>query len=91
MFYDGVVKPAKDLKIGEPKLPRLRRPPKRLDDGSCPHEFTSPLSFYRKLYFEADLQDRFDQQQVLPIVLAVESLVLKAAKGEDFRSSLEKV
>ena len=97
LFYDGVVKSAKDLKIGEPKLPRLRRPPKRLDDRSCPHEFTSPLIFYRKLYFEAcdlmiqELQDRFDEQQVLPIVLAVESLVIKAANGEDFRSSLERV
>ena len=60
-------------------------------------KFTSPLSFYRKLYFEAcdvmiqELQDRFDEQQVLHIVLAVVSLVLKAVNGEDFQSSLEKV
>ena len=58
---------------------------------------SSHQCFYHKLYFEAcdlmiqELQDRFYKQQVLPIVLAVELLVIKAANGEDFQSSLEKV
>ena len=38
-----------------------------------------------------ELQDRFDEQQVLPSVLAIESVILEAANGEIFPSSLEKL
>lgn len=38
-----------------------------------------------------ELQDRFDDQQVLPPVLALESLIIKAANGEDFSDVLDKV
>ena len=36
-----------------------------------------------------ELQDRFDQQEILPPVVALESVAIKAANGEDFTDSLE--
>ena len=52
-FYDDVVAMAEDLNIGEPVLPRQRRPPARIDSGSEPHRFSSPREYYRRLYYEA--------------------------------------
>ena len=36
-----------------------------------------------------ELQDRFDQQEILPPVVALESVAITAANGEDFTDSLE--
>jgi hypothetical protein len=68
-FYDGVLEMATDLSVNSPRLPRYRRAPSRLDDGCPPHQFSSPRSYFRSIYFEAcdlllrKLEDRFDQQQ----------------------------
>ena len=51
-FYDDVEE-AQQLAIGEPQLPRYRRPAARIDSGSHPHCFSSPRDYYRHLYFEA--------------------------------------
>ena len=51
-IYNSVVETAKHLVIGEPQLPRNRRPPARIDAGSHPHRFSSP-DYYRQLYFQA--------------------------------------
>ena len=37
-----------------------------------------------------ELQDRFDEQHVLPPVLALESVIVEAANGEIFQSFLVK-
>ena len=82
-FYDDVTKLATNLEIGQPQLPRQRRPPKRTDSGSSPHQFSSPKEYYCRLYFEScdlmvqELQDRFDQQEILPPVVALESVALR--------------
>ena len=52
-FYNDVVEEAQQLAIGEPQLPRYRRPAARIDSGSHPHCFSSPRDYYRHLYFEA--------------------------------------
>ena len=64
------------LGIGEPILPRFRRPPSKFG-GSNQHEFGNP-SAYRKQYFEAldlliqELSDHFQQKDVMQPVLTIE-------------------
>ena len=87
-FYDSVVEEAKELKIGEPKLPRYRKAPARLDDGSQPHRYSTPRDYFRQHYHEAcdilirELEDRFEQKELMKPVLLLESLLLKAANGD---------
>lgn len=86
---------AEDIEIDQPQLPRYRRAPRRTDDGCNPHQFSSPKEYYRHLYFEAcdllgqGLKDRFDQQEILPPVIALESVILKAANGKPFDDALK--
>ena len=42
--YDGTIKEASNLSIGQPKLPRYKRALARKDDGAHPHHFSSPES-----------------------------------------------
>ena len=94
-FYDDVVKCGEDLNIDSPRLPRYRRAPPRLDDGSLPHQFSTPKEYFRQQYFQTcdlllqELENRFDQS--LHPVLALESLLLKAANGQCFEEQLQTV
>ena len=69
LFYSLVVTKAKKY-TDDPVLPRYRRPPRHLDDGSAPHVFTSPKDYYRAKYFEAldfvenEVNRRFDQSSL---------------------------
>ena len=69
--YDGIVNTARDLNVFSSQLPRYRRAPVRIDDGTS-HLFANPRDYYRSLYFEAcdlllrELEDRFDQKELLP-------------------------
>ena len=80
-----------------PELPRYRRPPAQIDDGSKPHHFSTPQEYYRQIYYQVcdlllqELADRFDQSEFLPEVLGLESLLLKAANGGNCESELESV
>ena len=77
--YDKAVHNAESLQIGSPVLPRCKRLPKRLDQGTKPHEFEAPRDYFRQQYFEAcdlllgGLDDRFDQKSVLSSVMALEN------------------
>ena len=79
-FFEVTVTKVQDLQIGMPELPRYRRPPARIDDGSRPHQFSTPQEYYRQTYYQAcdlllqELADRFDQSEFLPEVLGLESL-----------------
>ena len=53
LVYDDVVKTAEELKIGQSQLPRYRRLPATLEDGSHPHCSAFPRDYYRQVYFEA--------------------------------------
>ena len=96
-YNNTAVAKAQDLRIGMPELPRYRRPPARIDDGSQPHQFSTPQGYYRQIYYQAcdlllqELADRFDQSEFLPEVLGLESLLLKAANGGNCESELESV
>ena len=91
VFYDSVLKGAKELEIGEPVLPRYRKAPQRYDDGAPHVQFSDPRSFYRQkyMYFEAcdlliqELHDRFGQREVMKPIVTLESLLLKSANGEE--------
>ena len=97
LFYDGVIRVAENLEIGQPLLPRYRRPPARLDSGSRPHCFATPKEYYRHLYLQAcdllqnELKERFDQKENLAPVLALESLLIKAGNGENYEDVLQAV
>lgn len=94
-FYDDVVITAQKLKIGEPQLPRYRRVPRRLDDGSQPHRYSTPKEYFRHQFFEAcdllisELDQRFDQQQLLSPVLTLENLLLEASNGHSYQNHLD--
>ena len=52
-FFSKVRKDASEL-CEEPVLPRVRRPPKRIDDGAAQHVFPSINEYFRKEYYEAN-------------------------------------
>lgn len=91
-IYNKTVEEAKQLKIGEPKLPRQRRAPKRLEQSE-PHLFNTPRLFFRQIYFEScdllisELQSRFEQPSVEP-VLAIERLIMKGANQENIENEI---
>ena len=89
-----MVEEAKQLKIDEPKLPRYRKAPARLDDGSQPHRYSTPRVYFRQQYHEAcdmlirELEGRFEQKELLNPVLLLESLLPKAANGDQCSKEL---
>ena len=50
-FYALVVAEAQP-QTEDPTVPRYRQPPKRLDQGAAPHQFSSAEEYYRSLYFQ---------------------------------------
>lgn len=86
-FYEDVLESSKDL-TAPPCLPRYRCPPRRLDEASSTsHEFTSTESYFRQQYYEVldllvnELKRRFHQKRGMPVVVAIEKLLLDAANG----------
>ena len=69
-FYSSVVLKAKKY-TDDLVLPRYRRSPRDLDDGSAPHSFASPKDYFRAKYFEAlhfvenEISRRFDQSSIM--------------------------
>nr|CAH7739888.1 unnamed protein product [Callosobruchus chinensis] len=52
-IWKSTVDLAHILKLDEPKTPKIRMRPKRIDESSSePHQFSSPADYYRKMYFE---------------------------------------
>ncbi len=99
--YDGFKKSvtlkATHLAVGEPKLPRRRKIPKRYDSGSHIGDYhTTPESYYKELHFEAlDLiinciESRFDQPG-FRIYQSIELLIVKSCKKEDTTAELDEV
>ena len=77
--------------IEEPDLPRTRKAPRRLDDGSADSSFFSETAedWYRAAYFEAldlvieAIKDHFDQPGYA-VYHNLEELLVKGAAGEEF-------
>lgn len=54
LFWTKVTRMAETLQVSEPRLPRHKKVPRRLDDGDADTNFpTSPEDHYRRIYFEA--------------------------------------
>ena len=73
-FYEKLVSTARKHSIGEPELPRQRRRPVHYENSSNTHVFTTPVSYYRKIFFEAcdllhgELEQRFSSQHITSII-----------------------
>ena len=84
-FFVQTVELSKDL-TEPPVLPRPRRLPKRIDDGSKEHQFTSVDDYYRKQYYKViDLMkgelDRRFQHPAFEIMREIENLLVKSCNG----------
>lgn len=85
-FFENVKSQASDL-CEHPVLPRIRRPPRRVDDGASPHVFPSVEEYYRREYFEAidiikgELERRFAQENFL-FARQTEELLLSSANAK---------
>ena len=70
----------------EPVLPRQRKLPRRIDDGSPSYHPSTPSEMYQQKYFEAldvvceEINRRFDQKD-LKVVIDTECLLLDSANG----------
>ena len=91
-FYDSVVMKATQVYCDPPVLPRRRQIPRRLDDGTPQHSFSSVEEYYRKQYYEAidnvkgDLHRRF-QQDNFSFVRSIETLLTDSANGKSISIS----
>ena len=93
-FWKRTTITAEELQLSDPIVPRLRRPPRRLDRGSSPSTFSSPMDYFRKIYFEfleGEIK-RFDQKSFYLYLRA--KLVLKAAStgkilGDNLRETYQ--
>lgn len=89
-FWQRVLTSSDGLGVEKPTLPRRRKTPRRLDDGSDPSFPTTVEEHYRILYFEAlDLiTNRFDQPGYKTYG-KVQALLLKAAASEPYEEELQ--
>ena len=83
-FYERVQDTCKKLVGAEPRLPRYRVPPRRLDSGNAAHRYADPQAYYRRAYREAfdlvmnEMQRRFDQD-TLQVPRNIEKTLIEAA------------
>ena len=68
-------------------MPRIRRPPRQIDDGAPQHVFASVEEYYKREYFEAidiingELERRFLQES-FSFVGEIEKLLLDSANAK---------
>ena len=85
-FYSKVVEGSKDL-TSEPTLPRYKRPPRRIDEGEAPVQFSDAEMYFRQQYFETldllinELKQRFQQRRGLPVMAVLEKVLMDYANG----------
>lgn len=91
IFYDSLIEEARD-KTEEPKLPRQRRIPRRIDDGVCNYQHGTAKDYYRQQYFEVldillgEIEKRLNQTS-LGILKDIEDVLLSASNGMYQRES----
>ncbi len=94
MFWSNILLRQQKLEVGDPVLPRKRRPPAKLSLGSAtPYCPSTPKEYYRQQYYEAFdfitsfITNRFDQIG-MKTISALKDLV-KSARKESFETELE--
>ena len=50
-FWDNAMSKAV-LQLSDPTVPRVDRPPRQTDLGSCSSTFLTPKDYFRKIYFD---------------------------------------
>ena len=93
MFWERCLKEAPRSSVNDPKLPRTKKAPKKIEEciggRSAPEYHNDEVSYYRQIYFDAldyiinSIKDRFEQPEY-QIYVNLENLLLKAAYEEDF-------
>ena len=85
-FYDHTVEESGTL-TEEPKLPRIRKPPRRIDHGSSPYTYACAKDMYRHAYYESldlvseEVERRFQQSDIITIK-EIELILLSASNGD---------
>ena len=95
-FYDVILVKTKELEsLSDPVLPRKRRAPSRYEVGTGkPLYPNTALDFYRSIFYEAldtiisAIKERFNQPAFI-VYQNLESLLVKASKGEDVAKELD--
>ena len=90
LFYSKILKIAQDNPVvGDPKLPRKRKVPRKIDHGRAAAEHhTDPETFYRQIYYEtvdlitSRIKDCFDQED-FKIYVACEQLIINSLNDND--------
>ena len=98
LFWERVCKRKDELNVNDPKLPRKRRLPRRLDDGSAEtHNFPSTaIDHYFQIYFQAFdatmncIKERFDQSDFRKYIV-LQEMSLKAIKDQPWENELREV
>ena len=87
-FYGWAIEESKSF-TEEPKLPRKRKLPRRLDNGSsAAHQHSSPKEMDHQIYYEAidtvseEVKRRFDQSHIC-LIRDLENLLLSCANNQD--------
>ena len=94
LFWQKTTTSAEGLHVEKPTLPRRRKVPRRLDDGSAASFHVTVEEHYRVAYFEAlDLivlciEDHFNQPGY-KTYCKVQTLLLKAAASEPYENELQ--
>ena len=97
LFWKKLACMKESLDVDDPQLPRKRKVPARLAQGTGPaYHPESPEKEFRRFYFEAidlavqSIKSRFEQKG-FKMFSRVEQLLLKAAAGDDFSAELRNV
>ena len=95
LLWDRVVQLAHKLEVDSPTLPRHRKKPKRYGEDHT-HFPDSAKEYYRQSFYEAldlitgSIKDRFNQSD-FHIYRKLQSIIIKAARGEDFHDEFSSV
>lgn len=88
-FYSYVLQEAGKIEhVEEPKLPRRKKVPRRIDDGAENHVYLTPKAHFKHNFFEvidwiiAEISNRFNQPS-FTFIQKVETLFIDAANGKE--------
>ena len=99
LFWERLIKLKEEIGANEPKLPRKRKRPVRLDESESRqtyHFCDTPKERYRLMSFEAydqvvqTIKQRFDQPDFLKYI-HLQNLLLNSAKGKDWATELQQL
>ncbi len=93
LIYDSAKEMCVNLDFDLPKLPRKRKAPTRLDDGSLPHSFETPEAYYRHMFYNCvdsclNYVASYFDQSALQLYKATEMVLLSASSGKKFDDNL---